>query len=104
MGEFPGADSSGSSAEPSFLQEGKARLALHKPVFYNPVQEFNRDLTVYVLREFVRTRMSKQNGDVDSEEPKAKKSNYWLRKRMTRSEFWMHCLPVDYAHCASHKR
>lgn len=29
----------------TIIQEGKAKVAFHGPVFYNPVQEFNRDLT-----------------------------------------------------------
>ncbi|PAV75256.1 hypothetical protein WR25_17696 isoform B [Diploscapter pachys] len=40
----------------TIVQEGKARVAFHGPVFYNPVQEFNRDLTVLVLRQFVADR------------------------------------------------
>lgn len=27
------------------VQEGKAKVGFQGPVFYNPVQEFNRDLT-----------------------------------------------------------
>ena len=32
-------------------REGKAEVFLPSSVFYNPVQEFNRDLTVSVIRE-----------------------------------------------------
>ncbi|KAE9413858.1 hypothetical protein Angca_010106, partial [Angiostrongylus cantonensis] len=59
--------------EPMILQEGKAKLRLDKPVFYNPVQEFNRDLTVSVLREFVKCRRNGVSDETDSEEPKNKK-------------------------------
>ncbi|KAF1753776.1 hypothetical protein GCK72_020333 [Caenorhabditis remanei] len=38
--------------EITIIQEGKAKVGFHGPVFYNPVQEFNRDLTVTVLRQF----------------------------------------------------
>ncbi|VDM53609.1 unnamed protein product [Angiostrongylus costaricensis] len=36
------------------LQEGKAKLRLDKPVFYNPVQEFNRDLTYDCFLRFIQ--------------------------------------------------
>ncbi len=42
-------DSNGNSA-----QEGKATVFLPGTVFYNPVQEFNRDLTISVIREHAR--------------------------------------------------
>lgn len=58
------------------VQEGKAKIGFHGPVFYNPVQEFNRDLTVCVLREFVKSRIA--NGaaatDYAPDGPKAKKA------------------------------
>ncbi|WKY12753.1 hypothetical protein Q1695_003950 [Nippostrongylus brasiliensis] len=76
MGEAQqAASASGDAKEFVIVQEGKAKVGFHGPVFYNPVQEFNRDLTVSVLREFVRTRAANnveaQNG---GDEPKAKKS------------------------------
>ncbi|RCN43525.1 N2,N2-dimethylguanosine tRNA methyltransferase [Ancylostoma caninum] len=58
------------------VQEGKAKVGFKGPVFYNPVQEFNRDLTVSVLRQFVRSRSSKQsqvNGCGGDGEPFAKR-------------------------------
>lgn len=36
------------------IKEGKAQLQVPKTVFYNPVQEFNRDLSVFVLRTFLK--------------------------------------------------
>jgi tRNA (guanine26-N2/guanine27-N2)-dimethyltransferase len=36
------------------VREGKAQVNLPPSVFYNPVQEFNRDLTVAVICNFVR--------------------------------------------------
>lgn len=36
------------------IQEGKAQLHVPTTVFYNPVQEFNRDLSVLVLRTFLK--------------------------------------------------
>ncbi|ULT91512.1 hypothetical protein L3Y34_009255 [Caenorhabditis briggsae] len=36
----------------NIIQEGQAKVGFRGPVFYNPVQEFNRDLTVTVLRQF----------------------------------------------------
>ena len=38
----------------SQVSEGKANVLLPPGVFYNPVQEFNRDLTVAVIRTFQR--------------------------------------------------
>lgn len=36
------------------INEGKAQLQVPKTVFYNPVQEFNRDLSVLVLRTYLK--------------------------------------------------
>jgi len=47
---------SSSSAEstPAMVTEGCATIYLPPSVFYNPVQEFNRDLTIAVIAEHVR--------------------------------------------------
>lgn len=37
---------------PTLVKEGRATVCLPPGVFYNPVQEFNRDLTVAVINEF----------------------------------------------------
>lgn len=42
----------GMSTKFSLVTEGKARVLQPVSVFYNPVQEFNRDLTIAVLSEF----------------------------------------------------
>lgn len=85
------------------VQEGKAKIGFHGPVFYNPVQEFNRDLTwvylerfstssftegfssrVCVLREFVKSRIA--NGaaatDYAPDGPKAKKAKMLYDKEV----------------------
>lgn len=36
------------------IKEGQAQLQVPKTVFYNPVQEFNRDLSVLVLRAYLK--------------------------------------------------
>lgn len=36
------------------IKEGQAHLQVPRTVFYNPVQEFNRDLSVLVLRTFLK--------------------------------------------------
>lgn len=36
------------------IKEGQAQLQVPKTVFYNPVQEFNRDLTILVLRTYLK--------------------------------------------------
>lgn len=38
--------------------EGKANVDLPKSVFYNPVQEYNRDLTIAVISEFAERHMN----------------------------------------------
>uniref|UniRef100_A0A4W3H7R4 tRNA (guanine(26)-N(2))-dimethyltransferase n=1 Tax=Callorhinchus milii TaxID=7868 RepID=A0A4W3H7R4_CALMI len=42
------------------IQEGKARIIFPSAneVFYNPVQEFNRDLTCAVITQFARQRLA----------------------------------------------
>ena len=45
-----------SVVEPDKVQsvfEGRAHVDLPKSVFYNPVQEFNRDLTIAVIQSFI---------------------------------------------------
>lgn len=43
-----------------FIKEGKAQIwAANKDVFYNPVQEFNRDLSIAVLSLFATDRWNK---------------------------------------------
>ncbi|XP_011871745.1 PREDICTED: probable tRNA (guanine(26)-N(2))-dimethyltransferase [Vollenhovia emeryi] len=39
--------------------EGKAQIFVTEKVFYNPVQEFNRDLSIGVLKIFARDRINK---------------------------------------------
>lgn len=37
------------------ISEGKAKILMKaNEVFYNPVQEFNRDLSVLVIRQFLQ--------------------------------------------------
>ncbi|KAK0410999.1 hypothetical protein QR680_005424 [Steinernema hermaphroditum] len=59
------------------LIEGKAKITFTGPssAFYNPVQEFNRDMTVTVLRQFVEDRQEflKQKKEKVGNEPTAKK-------------------------------
>lgn len=40
--------------------EGKAKVQLPKSVFYNPVQEFNRDLTISIVSQFAEDHAAKQ--------------------------------------------
>ena len=40
------------SAEKSFITEGSARILNEGNVFYNPVQQFNRDLSISVITTF----------------------------------------------------
>ncbi|MCP9260829.1 tRNA (Guanine(26)-N(2))-dimethyltransferase [Dirofilaria immitis] len=65
----------------NFIIEGTAKLDISCPAvaFYNPAQQFNRDLTILVLQQFVEDRRKKLeekkcNGQNDSTEPPAKRS------------------------------
>ncbi|KAG8230897.1 hypothetical protein J437_LFUL002928 [Ladona fulva] len=53
-GEIPLKEEKSVCNDPSVVKEGKAEILLSssKKVFYNPVQEFNRDLSVAVLKLF----------------------------------------------------
>uniref|UniRef100_A0A914X2W1 tRNA (guanine(26)-N(2))-dimethyltransferase n=2 Tax=Plectus sambesii TaxID=2011161 RepID=A0A914X2W1_9BILA len=77
-----------SNGEKVFINEGAAKLTFSggpTNAFYNPVQEFNRDLTVLVLRQFVADRLeaAARNQTVEPEEtngdgcPPAKKKKKW---------------------------
>ncbi|KAH7729481.1 Protein TRM-1 [Aphelenchoides avenae] len=62
------------------LTEGKVKITFEgsKETFYNPVQEFNRDLTVCVLRQFVDDRTasaSASNGTDQEPVTKRRKKN-----------------------------
>ena len=43
------------AANEKSIREGLAEVYLPDSVFYNPVQEFNRDLTIAVIREYTKT-------------------------------------------------
>ncbi|CAB0036326.1 unnamed protein product [Trichogramma brassicae] len=52
------------NGQPEVLQEGKAKILIDKKnIFYNPVQEFNRDLSVAVLTQFSKDWTDKMNND-----------------------------------------
>ncbi|VDM96716.1 unnamed protein product [Thelazia callipaeda] len=67
-----------------FIMEGSARLDVSSPVvaFYNPAQQFNRDLTILVLQQFVEDRkeelkknkVSEKKADNEPEIKKPRKS------------------------------
>ena len=50
--ENVGIQMEGLSTKFSLVTEGKAKILQPTSVFYNPVQEFNRDLTIAILSEF----------------------------------------------------
>ncbi|CAJ0950369.1 unnamed protein product, partial [Mesorhabditis belari] len=75
--------------EKSTIKEGKAIIAFCGPTFYNPVQEFNRDLTVSALRQFVRARLAeraKRNELKDQEENVAKAAEPAPKKKKIQIE------------------
>ncbi|ESO87614.1 hypothetical protein LOTGIDRAFT_127570 [Lottia gigantea] len=45
----------------NFIKEGKAEAFQPKNVFYNPVQEFNRDITIAVINEFAKETIQNKN-------------------------------------------
>ncbi|KAL8597279.1 hypothetical protein ACOMHN_051590 [Nucella lapillus] len=45
------------------IAEGKAKVLLPRSVFYNPVQEFNRDLTTCVIAHFAQQFLAEQASD-----------------------------------------
>lgn len=47
--------------EKNFLKEGSTRIFNEGYVFYNPVQEFNRDLSISVLSTFSKLFLNEQN-------------------------------------------
>jgi len=44
----------GKATKFNVVTEGKATILQPESVFYNPVQEFNRDLTIAVISEFAK--------------------------------------------------
>ncbi|EFO26160.1 N2,N2-dimethylguanosine tRNA methyltransferase [Loa loa] len=65
----------------NFIVEGSAKLDISSPTpaFYNPAQQFNRDLTILVLQQFVEDRRKeleekKCNGQNGDAEPPIKRS------------------------------
>ena len=55
VNDTPGGDAN----DDNTVREGKAEIFSPPHVFYNPVQEFNRDLTIAVISEFAKERFSK---------------------------------------------
>ncbi|KAF8381249.1 trm-1 [Pristionchus pacificus] len=57
----------------SVIQEGMAKISFkgEKAFFYNEIQEFNRDLTVTVLRQFVDDRMKEREEKTENPAPEA---------------------------------
>lgn len=53
------------------IQEGKARVDFPNSVFYNPVQEFNRDLTIAMISQYSRNHFEKINAVKSSGETNA---------------------------------
>ena len=64
----------GSMAEDGVQEvvEGKARVLLPKSVFYNPVQEFNRDLTTCIIAQFAEEYLAEQAQQQSDSNSKAK--------------------------------
>lgn len=49
------------------VKEGQASIIYPPHVFYNPVQEFNRDITIAVIKKFAQDYCSEKIGDVSSD-------------------------------------
>ncbi|OXU20229.1 hypothetical protein TSAR_006152 [Trichomalopsis sarcophagae] len=62
------------------LEEGQAKILLEKKnVFYNPVQEFNRDLSIAVLSQYSKERSSQSSIDSAKEKQKDDSQKTGLR-------------------------
>lgn len=57
-----------SKEEFQIIKEGKAEVLFSKDVFYNPVQEFNRDLSVSVIRHFTEELLQSRGITVSYDE------------------------------------
>jgi tRNA (guanine26-N2/guanine27-N2)-dimethyltransferase len=74
------------------VQEGLAKLVIDETAdtasFYNPIQEFNRDMTVTVLRQYVCDRENEKtiNGKEDDGPPPEKKSKVSRRSKTVTNE------------------
>ena len=75
MKNSPSADDK--CAEPDILEEGKAKIIVDKKnIFYNPVQEFNRDISIAVLSEYSKEF---KNGSLLQQSDKQEKTQEGLR-------------------------
>ena len=73
------AENVGAGSTSTEVKEGKAVVLFpdFESVFYNPVQEFNRDLSVLVIKEFIDLYDADRRYNPASKKgPKAKKQNY----------------------------
>uniref|UniRef100_A0AC34G5D6 N2,N2-dimethylguanosine tRNA methyltransferase n=1 Tax=Panagrolaimus sp. ES5 TaxID=591445 RepID=A0AC34G5D6_9BILA len=74
------------------VQEGLAKLIIDETAdtasFYNPIQEFNRDMTVTVLRQYVADRENEVNMEGKDEDgpPPEKKSRINRRSKTLKNE------------------
>ncbi|XP_076443718.1 tRNA (guanine(26)-N(2))-dimethyltransferase-like isoform X2 [Babylonia areolata] len=69
-------ESSGRKMENKDVQEiaeGKAKVLLPKTVFYNPVQEFNRDLTTCIISQFAEDFLAEQTSSTGKKRHKQQK-------------------------------
>ena len=53
------------------IREGKAEVLTPVSVFYNPVQEFNRDLTIAVISQYAHEYLENQKLKLDRQDKKA---------------------------------
>ncbi|XP_045156432.2 tRNA (guanine(26)-N(2))-dimethyltransferase-like [Mercenaria mercenaria] len=64
-------DMEGLSTKFQLVKEGKAKIIQPTSVFYNPVQEFNRDLTIAIISEFAEEHVK---------QVKEKRRKRWLKE------------------------
>jgi len=67
--EIPKSSTNGTNSDTEYaiVNEGKASVLFPENVFYNPVQEFNRDLTIAVISTFTRLIAKEEANEVDVE-------------------------------------
>ncbi|XP_005098109.1 tRNA (guanine(26)-N(2))-dimethyltransferase [Aplysia californica] len=63
------------SAEVNEVTEGLAKVVLPKSVFYNPVQEYNRDLTIAVISEYAKLHFANAHKSENGKRSNKKSEN-----------------------------
>jgi tRNA (guanine26-N2/guanine27-N2)-dimethyltransferase len=66
----------------NLVKEGRAEVLYPPYVFYNPVQEFNRDLTIAVISEFAKDKLKVSKQENKSQVKNEEKQDTQVKKNM----------------------